>query len=59
VAGRVDQVDCDVVDDERHDRGLDRDAALPFQGQEIGLGAAVVDAAGRVDHTGGVEEPLG
>ena len=31
VARRVDQVDRDVVDDERHDGGLDRDAALPFQ----------------------------
>ena len=31
VARRVDQVDGDVVDRERHDRGLDRDAALPLQ----------------------------
>ena len=59
VAGRVDQVDGDVVDDERHDGGLDRDAALPFQRQRVGLGAAVVDAADLVDDAGGVEQPLG
>ena len=59
VAGRVDQVDRDVVDDERHDRGLDRDAALPFERQGIGLGVAVIDAADLVDDTGGVEQPLG
>ena len=45
--------------DERHDGGLDGDAALPFQRQRIGLGAAVVDAADLVDDTGGVEQPLG
>ena len=57
--GRVDQVDGDVVDDERHDGGLDRDAALPFERQGIGLGTAVIDAADLVDDTGGVEQPLG
>ena len=31
VAGRVDQVDRDVIDDERHDGRLDRNAALAFQ----------------------------
>ena len=45
--------------DEGHDGGLDGDAALPFQRQGIGLGAAVVDAADLVDDTGGVEQPLG
>jgi hypothetical protein len=59
MAGRVEQVDRDVVDGERGDRGLDRDAALPFQRQGIGLGAAVVDAADLVDDTGRVEQPLG
>ncbi len=59
VAGRVDQVDRDVVDRERHDGGLDRDAALPFQRQEVGLGRAVIDAAELVDDTGRVEQPLG
>ena len=59
VAGRVDQVDGDVVDDERDDGGLDGDAALPFERQGIGLGAAVVDAADLVDDAGGVEQPLG
>ena len=59
VAGGVDQVDRDAVDDERDDGGLDGDAALPFQRQGVGLGAAVVDAADRVDDPGGVEQPLG
>jgi len=31
VAWRVDQVDGDIVDRERNDRGLDRDPALPLQ----------------------------
>jgi hypothetical protein len=31
VARRVDQVDGDVVDRERNDRRLDRDAALLFE----------------------------
>jgi hypothetical protein len=59
VPGRVDQVDGDVADDEGHHRGLDRDAALPFQRQGVGLGAAVVDAADLVDDAGGVQQPLG
>ena len=59
VAGRVDQVDGDVADDERDDRGLDRDAALALQRQRVGLGVAVVDAADLVDDAGGVEQPLG
>ena len=59
VSRRVDQVDGDVVDDERHDGGLDRDAALSLQRQEVGLRAAVIDAADLVDDTGGVQQPLG
>jgi hypothetical protein len=59
VAGSVDQVDRDVVDDERHDGGLDRDAALAFQRHRIGLGAAVIDAADLADDTGGIQQPLG
>ena len=59
VAGRVDQVDRDVADNERDDRGFDRDAALPFKGEGIGLGTAFIDAPDRVDHAGGVEQPLG
>ena len=59
MTGRVDQVDRDVVDDKRHDGGLNRNAALPFQRQGIGLGAAVIDAAHLVDDTGGEEQPLG
>ncbi len=59
VAGRVDQVDRDVIDGERHHGGLDRDAALPFQRQGVGLGTAVIDAADLVDDAGGEEKPLG
>ena len=49
VAGGVDQVDGDAADGERHDRGLDRDAAPALERQGVGLGAAVVDAADLVD----------
>ena len=59
VARGVDQVDRGVVDDERHHRGLDGDAALPFQRQGVGLGGAVVDAADLVDDAGGMQDPLG
>jgi hypothetical protein len=59
VAGRVDQVDGDAVEHQRHHRGLDGDAALALQRQRVGLGAAVVDAADLADDTGGVEQPLG
>jgi hypothetical protein len=59
VAGGVDQVDRDVIDDERHDSGLDRNAPLLFQSQGICLGVALVDAADLVDDTGGIEQPLG
>jgi hypothetical protein len=38
---------------------FDGDAALPFERQRIGLGAAVIDPADRVDDASGVEEPLG
>jgi hypothetical protein len=59
VPGRVDQVDGDVIDDEGHHRRLDRDAALPFQRQRIGLGTARVDTADLADDTDGEEQPLG
>ena len=59
VAGCVDQVDRDVAEHERHDGRLDRDAALAFQREDVGLGAAVVDAADLVDDAGGVEQLLG
>ena len=45
--------------DERHDGGLDGDAALPLQRERVGLGVAVVDAAELVDDAGGVQQPLG
>jgi hypothetical protein len=59
VAGRVDQVDRDVVDRERDDGGLDRDAPLPFEREGVGLRRALVDAPDLVDDAGGVEQPLG
>ena len=59
VAGGVDQVDRDVADGERDDGGLDGDAALAFERQRVGLGAAGVDAADLVDDPGGVQQPLG
>jgi hypothetical protein len=43
VARCVDQVDGDVVDDERDDGGLDRDAAPALERQGVGLRAAAVD----------------
>ena len=49
----------DVADRERHHRGLDGDAAAAFQLERVGPGAAGVDAADLVDHTGGVQQPLG
>ncbi len=59
VAGRVDQVDGDVVDRERDDRRLDRDPSLALERERVGLRRPAVDAAGRGDHTGVVEKPLG
>ncbi len=59
MAGRVDQIDRDVTNGERHDRGLDRDAALPLQRQRVGLRITVIDTADLVDDTGGEEEPFG
>jgi hypothetical protein len=59
VARRVDEVDGDVADRERDDGGFDRDAALPFQRQRVGLGGAVIDAADLVDDPGRVEQPFG
>jgi hypothetical protein len=59
VARRVDEVDDDVAYRERGHGGLDRDAALPFQRQRVGLGGAVIDTADLVDDPGRVEQPFG
>ena len=56
VAGRVDEVDREVADEERGDRGPDRDAAFAFELEGVGLGGAGVDAADVVDRAGGEEE---
>ena len=52
-------VDRRVVERERHDRGLDGDAATPFQGQRVGLGGAGVDRARFVDDPGEMQETFG
>ncbi len=59
VAGRVQEVDRHVVERERDDGGLDGDAAPAFQREGVGGGAAGVDAADLVDHSGRVQQPLG
>ena len=59
VAGRVDEVDREVAQEERGDRGPDGDAAFAFEIERVGLGRAGVDAADLVDGAGGEEEALG
>ena len=58
VAGRVDQIDGDVVDRERRHCRSDRDPALLLQRKGVGLGRARVDAPDLVDRPGRVEQPL-
>ncbi len=58
VAGRIDQVDGDVVDRKRRNGGADRDTALLLQRQGIGLSGAGIDAADLIDDVSGVEQPL-
>lgn len=59
MTGRVDEVDGDVIDHERHDGRLDRYPSLAFEREEVRLSAAAVDAADLVDDAGGIEQPLG
>ena len=59
MAGRVDEVDREVADQERGDRRPDRDAAFAFELERVGLGGAGVDAADVVDGAGGEEESFG
>jgi hypothetical protein len=59
VAGRVDDVDDDTVQLERHNRRLDGDPTPPLQRERVGLGGPGVDAAELVDDAGVVQEPLG
>ena len=56
--GRVDEVDREVADEERGDRGPDRDAAFALELERVGLGGAGVDAADVIDGAGGEEESL-
>ena len=58
VTGRVDEVDREITDEERGDRGADRDAAFAFELERVGLGGAGVDAADVIDGAGGEEESL-
>jgi hypothetical protein len=48
-----------ICEGEGHDRGLDRDAAPPFQREGVGGGVPVVDAADAVDNARGEQEPFG
>src|SRR5262249_54070263 len=59
VTGRVDEVDGQVADSERDDRGLDRDAALSFERERVGLSAAVIDPAEVVDDPRREQQPFG
>lgn len=63
VAGRVEQVEDDVVPGEGHDRGGDGDAALAFDGHPVRAGvaalAAGLDHAGLADGAAEEEELLG
>src|SRR4029077_9661410 len=45
----VDQIDREVTDEERGDRGPDRDSAFALELERIGLGGAGVDAADVTD----------
>ena len=59
VAGSVDKVDREVTDQERGDRGPDRDAAFALELERVGLGGTGVDAPDAIDGAGGEEESLG
>ena len=55
----VDDVHGQVADREGDDCGSDRDAALTFERQRVGLRRSLVDTARCVDRAGRVEQPLG
>ena len=59
MAGRVDEVDREIADQERGDRGPDGDAAFAFELERVGLGGSGVDGADAVDGAGGEEKSLG
>jgi len=59
VAGRVDEIDREVANEERGNRGANRDAALAFELERGGLGGAGVDAPDVPDRAGGEKETLG
>ena len=55
----VDQVDFQVVNEKRNDRGFDRDASSFFQIQRIGLGCAFIYSTNFVDDVCFIQDPLG
>ncbi len=59
VAGRVDKVDLEVADPEGDDGGLDRDTALAFELERVGLGCALINAADLADNTGVEQDSFG
>jgi hypothetical protein len=59
VARRIDEVDGQVAEPERGHGRADRDPALAFELERVGLGGAGVDAADVVDRAGREEQPLG
>ena len=59
VTGRFDQIDGDVFDHERNDRGFDGDAAAAFECEGVCLSVAVVDAANMGDDARVEEQALG
>ena len=59
VARGVDDVDRGALERERHDRGLDGDAAAALERQAVGAGGAEIDRPRHVDDSCQVQEPLG
>src|SRR5439155_7275544 len=58
VAGRVDQVDLDVVPLDGDRGAVDGDALGLFEGVEVGGGVALIDIAGLVLGSAEVQDPL-
>src|SRR5581483_2673572 len=59
VSRSVDQVDFQIVDEKRDDRGFDRNASSLFQIQRIGLGRALIHPTRFVDHACFIQDSLG
>src|SRR5215469_2257040 len=59
VSWRIDQVDFQVVDEKRDDRGFDRDASSLFEIHRIGLGRPFIYPANFVDDVRFIQDSLG